>query len=66
MTLRAGVTPGADRDSVPTRDPASFRDPSGLVYRRDGTLYRQINQTSADDWQRLHSSGLYAELVGRG
>jgi hypothetical protein len=66
VTLRAGVTPGADRDSVPTRDPASFRDPSGLVYRRDGTLYRQINQTSADHWQRLHSSGLYAELVGRG
>ena len=29
------------------RDPGSFRDPSGFVYRRDGVLYRQVNQSFA-------------------
>lgn len=44
----------------------SFRDPSGFVFRRDGVVYRQVNQTYATDLARLESSGLYAELVGRG
>jgi hypothetical protein len=55
--------------SAPTsalvRDPGSFRDPSGFVYRRDGVLYRQINRSFADRWDDLVASGLLAELQSR-
>lgn len=42
---------------------SSFRDPSGFVFRRDGTYYRQINQVYREDYDHLISSGLYQELV---
>jgi ribosomal protein L11 methylase PrmA len=44
-------------------DPASFRDPSGFVFRRDGILYRQVQRAAASDWNAFASSGLYAGLV---
>ena len=43
-------------------DPASFRDPSGFVFRRDGTLYRQVQASGASDWEAFISSGLYERL----
>jgi hypothetical protein len=43
-------------------DPASFRDPSGFVFRREGTLYRQVQASGADDWNAFISSGLYERL----
>ncbi|MBW2541076.1 MAG: SAM-dependent methyltransferase [Deltaproteobacteria bacterium] len=45
---------------------ASFRDPSGFVFERDGIIYRQVNRSYAADYDRLMSSGLYAALVERG
>jgi hypothetical protein len=45
---------------------SSFRDPSGFLFRRDGTLYRQINRSYAETYERLVGSGLYDDLVGRG
>ena len=47
-------------------DPASFRDPAGFVFRRDGILYRQLQPPAAHDWAAFHSSGLYDRLVGDG
>ncbi len=44
-------------------DPASFRDPSGFVFRRDGVLYRQVQPSAAADWEAFRSSGLYERLV---
>jgi hypothetical protein len=44
-------------------DPASFRDPSGFVFRRDGVLYRQVQQSGAQDWDAFLSTGLYDRLV---
>jgi hypothetical protein len=44
-------------------DPASFRDPSGFVFRREGTLYRQVQASGADDWKAFISNGLYDRLV---
>jgi hypothetical protein len=44
-------------------DPASFRDPSGFVFRRDGVLYRQIQPSAAADWEALRSSGLLERLI---
>jgi ribosomal protein L11 methylase PrmA len=45
------------------QDPASYRDPSGVVFKRDGVVYRQINRVFADDWARFQSSGLCSELT---
>ena len=67
----ARTTPPATRTPPPSLegaevDPASFRDPAGFVFRRDGVLYRQIQQPAADDWAAFHSSGLYEALVADG
>ena len=48
------------------REPGSYRDPSGFVFRRDGVLYRQVNAVFADDWAAFESSGLHAALVAAG
>ncbi len=48
------------------REPGSYRDPSGFVFRRDGVLYRQINASFADEWAAFESSGLHASLVSEG
>lgn len=45
---------------------ASFRDPSGFLYRRGGHLYRQVNHSYRDDYRTLMDSGLYDELVQKG
>jgi ribosomal protein L11 methylase PrmA len=44
---------------------ASFRDPSGFLFTREGTLYRQVNQTYRADYDLLRASGLYEKLVAR-
>lgn len=44
----------------------SFRDPSGFVFRHDGTVYRQINEFYRADYDRLMGSGLYDALVSEG
>ena len=46
-------------------DAASFRDPDGFVFYRDGELYRQVNQAYQADFDQLMTSGLYDELVQR-
>ena len=46
--------------------PASFRDPSGFLFTRAGTLYRQVNQYYQADYDLLMKSGLYAGLVKAG
>lgn len=47
------------------REPASFRDPSGFVFRRSGVLLRQVNEEHGPHYDRLMKSGLYADLVER-
>ena len=42
---------------------ASFRDPGGFVFRRDGDIYRQVNEAGREHLDALMSSGLYEELV---
>jgi ribosomal protein L11 methylase PrmA len=46
--------------------PASFRDPSGFLFYRGDTLYRQINESHRAHFGRLLDSGLYEELVQDG
>lgn len=49
------------------KHPASFRDPSGFLFRSNGVLYRQINQSYASEYDHLINSGLYnnLETIGR-
>lgn len=42
---------------------ASFRDPSGFLYRREGILYRQVNLAYREQYKQLMQSGLYDDLV---
>ena len=42
--------------------PASFRDPSGFIYQKDGTLYRQINLVYKDNFDLFVKSGLCDKL----
>ena len=46
--------------------PSSFRDPNGWLFRRDGVLYRQVNDSYSKDYEHLKSSGLYDHLISRG
>lgn len=41
---------------------ASFRDPSGFVFKHKGKFYRQINLAYKKDYDLLMSSGLYEQL----
>ncbi len=45
---------------------ASFRDPSGFLFTREGTLYRQVNRSYAPAYDRLIASGLYDSLTAAG
>ena len=45
---------------------ASFRDPSGFLYRREGVLLRQVNASYQPHYDKLRSSGLYDRLAGDG
>jgi SAM-dependent methyltransferase len=44
----------------------SFRDPSGFVYIRNSTLYRQVNQPFKASFDAFMASGLYDELASAG
>lgn len=45
---------------------ASFRDPSGFLFSREGVLYRQVNRKYEREYARLMESGLYEKLVKAG
>lgn len=43
----------------------SFRDPSGFIYQQGGIIYRQVQKSYAENYNRLMKSGLYDELVSQ-
>ncbi len=43
--------------------PASFRDPSGFLFERDGVLYRQVNRFYQKAYEAVRSSGLLDDLT---
>lgn len=45
---------------------ASFRDPCGRVFRRNGVLYREVTARYRADWDQLVESGLLASLHADG
>ena len=46
--------------------PSSFRDPNGFLFRRNGRLYRQVNDIYRADYKQLMESGLYRDLTEKG
>lgn len=51
------------RSATSAQLPASFRDPSGFLFRQGGVIYRQVNLIYKDDYDHLMDSGLYQALV---
>jgi ribosomal protein L11 methylase PrmA len=58
------MTPTSPADR--SRLGASFRDPSGFLFTHQGVLYRQVNQSYRQEFDKLVDSGLYAKLVKTG
>ena len=54
------------RDSSARAVAASFRDPAGFVFERDGTFFRQVNLEYRRHYELLESSGLAAALRAEG
>lgn len=43
--------------------PASYRDPSGFIFEKEGKLYRQVNKIFKADFDYFINSGCYESLV---
>jgi len=52
--------------SASERVGASFRDPSGFIFKRDGVLYRQVNRAYQKAYDKLMTGGLYKSLTEKG
>lgn len=61
MTVHDVRTSAADG-----RDPASFRDPAGFVYREGDAIYRHVGPEYQADYDALVESGLYRHLTSKG
>ncbi len=48
------------------RQAGSFRDPSGFIFERAGTVLRQVNPSYSEDYEALKASGLLDELWSDG
>ena len=46
--------------------PSSFRDPSGFVFEKEGTIYRQVNVLFREHFDYFTNSGCYTHLVKNG
>ena len=46
--------------------PASFRDPSGFLFRKGAELFRQVNREYQPQYDALMASGLYQYLTEKG
>jgi len=47
------------------KQPGSFRDPSGFLYFREGSLLRQVNPYYKENYDLLINSGLYEKLIAQ-
>jgi hypothetical protein len=47
-------------------NPASFRDPSGFIFTRNGTVYRQVQPIYREHYDLLIQSRLYESLTSAG
>ncbi len=57
---------GLSSAGLTRRNGASYRDPSGFVFHRQGRVYRQVNSVYSGEYDHLLSSGLYDDLTDSG
>src|SRR3990167_2159403 len=48
------------------QDPASFRDPSGFIFKNNDGLIRTVNKSYRENFDLLLSSRLYEKLTKKG
>jgi len=48
------------------RHPASYRDPSGFIFKKDGLYLRQINPSYFEAYQAIKKAGIYEALWRKG
>jgi ribosomal protein L11 methylase PrmA len=53
-------------NSIPRRDPGSFRDPSGCVYHWQGRVIRTVNRSAMENLHFAIDSRLLSKLAERG
>lgn len=46
--------------------PSSYRDPSGFIFKKEGTIYRQVNKSFREHFDYFIESGCYKHLIGKG
>ena len=46
-----------------TKNPGSFRDPSGYIFEYQGNIYRFVSKAYKPHYDQLHLSGLYDALI---
>lgn len=46
--------------------PSSYRDPSGFIFEKEGTLYRQVNISFKEHFDHFIQSGFYKHLTEKG
>ncbi|MDB5224264.1 MAG: SAM-dependent methyltransferase [Chitinophagaceae bacterium] len=49
-----------------TQHSSSYRDPSGFIFEKDGTLYRQVNISFKENFDFFIESGCYRQLTEKG
>src|SRR5688572_25763490 len=52
--------------STVTHHPSSYRDPSGYIFEKEGTLYRQVNHSFQQHFDHFIQSGCYKHITERG
>lgn len=50
-------------NTVVSNHPSSYRDPSGFIFEKDGTIYRQVNTVFKEHYAHFLSSGCYQHFV---
>ena len=51
---------------APEQLPGSFRDPAGFMFRQNGLLYRQVNKTFEEAFNRFEDSGASRDFIEKG
>ncbi len=51
---------------MPTRDPASLRDPNGRVYRMDNRIFRTVAPAGAQAFEAVWRAGILQKMAERG
>ncbi len=46
--------------------PSSYRDPSGFIFEKEGTIYRQVNTSFREHFDYFIASGCYQHLTEKG